>query len=392
MTAAVLEGVRRLTPVLVALALAGPGLAAAPTKAASIAQTRAKLARIQAEITHEKALRALHQAEANQAFQSFASAAAAFAQAQARLATISTELADLAQRQAVARTRLVAARQQVARARSALRQTEVGWQEEGVLGPLSVLLSARSLDEFFARLYLVDQLLAYQGREVLGLARATTRARAAVGLLARQAAAVAHDEASARLEAASLERSGNVERAAMSQDKALVVADSGTLEQLEEASANLVAVLEQERHASTGTPLQGQVALHDIHFVWPVHGPVTSPFGMRVDPVTHQYWLHTGIDIGVPEGTPVEAACAGTVLYAGWMTGYGNVVIIDCGSGISTLYAHAETLLARVGDRVAQGQEIDLAGMTGWATGPHVHFEIRVNGTPINPAPYLPGG
>lgn len=384
--------VRRLAPILFAVALAGPGLQGVPAKAASVTQTRAKLARIQAEITHEKALRALHQAEANQAFRSFASAAAAFAQAQTRLETISAELADLAQREAVARAQLGAERQKAARARIALQDTEIGWQENGVLGPLSVLLSARSLDEFFARLYLVDQLLAYQGREVVGLARATARARAAVGLLAHQAAAVARDEASARVEAASLERSGNVERAAMRQDKALIVADSGTLEQLEEASANLVAVLEQERHASTSTPQQGQVALHDIHFVWPVHGLVTSPFGMRVDPVTHQYWLHTGIDIGVPQGTPVEAACAGTVLYSGWMTGYGNVVIIDCGNGISTLYAHAETLLAHVGDKVTQGQEIDLAGMTGWATGPHVHFEIRVNGTPINPAPYLPGG
>ncbi len=381
-----------ILPLALTVALVALGGGAGAARADTVTQTRAKLAQIQAQITHEKALRALHQAEATQAYQSFAVAAAAFDQARARLAAIGAQLAALSQQESAARAAWSAESAQAARARLALRATEVGWQEEGVLGPLTVLLSAHSLDDFFARLYLVDQLMAYQGREVLALARATARARAAALSLAHQRAQVLGEEASAQVQAATLERAGSAERAAMAHDQALVSADSGALEQLEEASANLVAVLERERHASTVSPQEGQVALHTIHFIWPVHGPITSPFGMRVDPVTHQYWLHTGIDIGVPEGTPVAAACAGTVLYSGWMTGYGNVVIIDCGSGISTLYAHAESLLVHEGEQVAQGQEIDLAGMTGWATGPHVHFEIRVNGTPINPAPYLPGG
>jgi len=110
---------------------------------------------------------------------------------------------------------------------------------------------------------------------------------------------------------------------------------------------------------------------------------VTSGFGMR--------WgrMHTGIDIAVPTGTPVHAAAAGTVVYSGWMSGYGFLVAVDHGNGLATAYAHNSSLLVRVGDHVAQGQVISLSGSTGHSTGPHVHFEVRVNGVPVDPLSYL---
>ncbi len=116
---------------------------------------------------------------------------------------------------------------------------------------------------------------------------------------------------------------------------------------------------------------------------WPVSGPVTSGFGMR--------WgrMHTGIDIAVPSGTPVHAAAGGTVVYAGWMSGYGYLVAIDHGTGLATAYAHNSSLLVTVGARVGQGQVVSLSGSTGHSTGPHVHFEVRVNGVPVDPLQYL---
>ncbi len=116
---------------------------------------------------------------------------------------------------------------------------------------------------------------------------------------------------------------------------------------------------------------------------WPVVGPVTSGFGSR--------WgrVHEGIDIAVGSGTPVRAAAAGTVVYAGWISGYGNIVVIDHGNGISTAYAHNSSLLVGQGATVAGGAVISLSGNTGHSTGPHVHFEVRVNGSPVDPLAYL---
>lgn len=116
---------------------------------------------------------------------------------------------------------------------------------------------------------------------------------------------------------------------------------------------------------------------------WPVSGPVTSPFGMR--------WgrMHEGIDIGVPSGTPVAAAAAGTVIVAGWMGGYGNLVVVDHGNGLSTAYGHNTSFAVSVGQAVAKGQTIALSGSTGNSSGPHVHFEVRVNGLAVDPLGYL---
>jgi len=117
----------------------------------------------------------------------------------------------------------------------------------------------------------------------------------------------------------------------------------------------------------------------------PVRGRITSRFGYRVHPITGVYKLHTGIDIACSTGTPIAAAADGVVIIAGWMGAYGYTVVIDHGGGISTLYGHNSRLLVSVGDHVKKGQIIARAGCTGYSTGPHCHFEKRVNGTPVNP-------
>ncbi len=122
-----------------------------------------------------------------------------------------------------------------------------------------------------------------------------------------------------------------------------------------------------------------------VAFAWPVHGPITSPFGMRTDPITGRWQLHSGIDIGADYGVPITASADGNVIYAGWYGGYGNAIIIDHGSGYSTLYAHCSAMYVVLNQLVRRGQAIGAVGATGWATGPHLHFEIRQNGVPIDP-------
>jgi murein DD-endopeptidase MepM/ murein hydrolase activator NlpD len=117
--------------------------------------------------------------------------------------------------------------------------------------------------------------------------------------------------------------------------------------------------------------------------IWPVSGPVTSPFGYR--------WglLHAGIDIGVAYGTPIHAAASGTVVLAGWTGGYGNYTCIDHGGGLATCYAHQSSYAVSSGASVSQGQVIGYVGSTGHSFGAHLHFEVRINGTPVDPLGYL---
>ena len=122
---------------------------------------------------------------------------------------------------------------------------------------------------------------------------------------------------------------------------------------------------------------------------WPVSGEITSPYGYRVHPIFGTTIYHSGIDIGVDEGTPVHAADGGVVVWSGWMGGYGYAVVIDHGNGLSTLYGHNSELAVDEGQSVAKGQVISYAGSTGNSTGPHVHFEVRVNGDPVDPMGYL---
>jgi murein DD-endopeptidase MepM/ murein hydrolase activator NlpD len=124
--------------------------------------------------------------------------------------------------------------------------------------------------------------------------------------------------------------------------------------------------------------------------VWPVAAPLTSGFGTRVHPITGAVRLHTGLDLGAPSGTPVAAAAAGVVAFAGPMGGYGNAIDVRHADGTTTRYAHLSAILVRAGQRVAAGQGIGLVGSTGLSTGPHLHFEVRTPAGPTDPRTWLP--
>ena len=136
---------------------------------------------------------------------------------------------------------------------------------------------------------------------------------------------------------------------------------------------------------ASGTPYVGG------DFVWPVPGynKITSKFGMRTHPITGVYKLHTGTDIGAPTGADFVASNKGIVIAAEYNTAYGNYVMIDHGGGIQTLYAHGSQIVVSVGQEVSAGDVVLKIGSTGYATGPHAHFEVRINGTPVEPLTYL---
>jgi len=149
------------------------------------------------------------------------------------------------------------------------------------------------------------------------------------------------------------------------------------------AEAAAAAAAAQEQSGSSGSMTTSSTSgVSSSGFIWPVSGPVISGFGTR--------WgrLHAGIDIAVPQGTPVHAAASGRIIYAGVMSGYGNIVVIDHGNGLATAYGHLSSIWIG-GGSVQQGQSIAASGCTGHCLGPHVHFEVRVNGSPVDPLGYL---
>lgn len=176
------------------------------------------------------------------------------------------------------------------------------------------------------------------------------------------------------------------------EQKALFAKVQSNREAAEKAYAELVAASEQVEQmiiaynsgSSSTTTITGSGQM-----IWPISGPITSPFGWRMHPIYGRRIFHSGIDIGGDYGRPIVAAAAGTVIYAGWISGYGYAVIISHGGGLETLYGHNEALAVHRGQTVRQGQVISYCGSTGNSTGPHCHFEVRRNGRPVNPLGYL---
>lgn len=154
-------------------------------------------------------------------------------------------------------------------------------------------------------------------------------------------------------------------------------------EELMAASEEIAEMIRRSQYGYSGaTPGAGGM-------IWPLGGPITSEFGWRTHPIFGTARFHSGLDIGGDYGLPIYAAAAGTVSYAGWISGYGYTVIIDHGGGITTLYGHNDSLNVSEGQSVGQGQVIAFCGSTGNSTGPHCHFEVRENGEPVSPYGYL---
>ncbi len=314
------------------------------------------------------------------------------AQARARLATLDRRL-----EQQTARLERLRGEYRIALARLEERVRYLYMTD----GPdvLSFVVGTSSFTDILDNLELLSRI----GRQEKEIAAEVRAARDGVAEARRQTRAARADQA--RVEAvvasATTEQRGVATRlaarrdalAAAQREKSSALASieanqSQIHEEIEDLEAESAALAEQIRQAqqpsssgSTSTP--PVVPIGNGTLGWPVSGPVVSGFGMR--------WgrMHEGIDITCSTGTPVRAAGNGTVIWASWRGGYGNAVVIDHGGGLATLYAHNSAFATSVGQTVVRGQVIAYAGSTGNSSGPHVHFEVRVNGTAVDPLGYL---
>ena len=246
----------------------------------------------------------------------------------------------------------------------------------GQISYIDVLFGAKDFSDFLTRMDLLKRVIKQDYDLVHAVLADRDAMRALKEELEKDRAAQARE---ARL---AMEDKVEKQRAIIEQMKY----DKATIERKQDearaASERITRML--QRSGLRNLPVQGSGAM-----IWPLGGPITSDFGWRVHPITGAQRFHSGIDIGGDYGDAICAAQAGTVEYAGWISGYGNAVIINHGGGISTLYGHCQSLNVSVGENVSQGDVIAYCGSTGNSTGPHCHFEVRENGEPVNPLSYL---
>lgn len=300
---------------------------------------------------------------------------------------------------------LAAAQATLRRHQDALDRRLVDAYEHGDLGYVDVLLRARSFADFIERWNDIRFLV--KANEATIRARRADQAHVAAiqnGLLGtaaelqNQQAQV--DQQKRALDALAVQRSGLLAVADNERQQAQSeVQELDNMSEQEQAALNTLvaekqAELEAERQARRRA---AQLAGQDLppepgapgSLMWPVSGPITSPFGSRMHPVYHRIIFHGGIDIAVPTGTTVAAAATGRVIIASYQGDCGNMVAIDHGGGLSTIYCHLSQIYVGAGQDVQRGQAIGAAGMTGDATGPHVHFQVDLHGTPVDPMGYL---
>jgi murein DD-endopeptidase MepM/ murein hydrolase activator NlpD len=276
-----------------------------------------------------------------------------------------------------------------------LNQRLVAIYKEDDPSTVDVLLTARSFQDVLDQLDYLGAIATQDKQVAATVATAKRQVRAARARTRTVRAGVANEARAinARVQQAAILRNQllasrstlagarSSKSHALVATKAEIASEVAESKALADASAQLAARIQQAQGGDGSTDTSP--APSSSGFIWPISGPITSPFGIR--------WgtLHPGIDIGASTGTSIHAAASGKVIWCGWMSGYGNLVMVDDGGGLASLYGHQSRIAVSCGQSVEQGQLIGYVGCTGFCTGPHLHFEIRLNGSPVDPLGYL---
>ncbi len=333
-------------------------------------------------------------------------------QTNATIAAVNGRLADVSARQESTRRKLrwtriqlAAAQATVARHDGALRRRLVDAYEHADLGYVDVLLQARSFADFVERWNDIRFIIKANEATIRERRSAQAHVASIEGSLLGVQADLAEQERQASQQHETLvalagERQNLLAAASSEQHAAqaqvveyeeMSASEEAALEELiREKQAEEDARREAERRARqlAGEPV-APISGAPGSVMWPVSGPITSGFGMRNHPVFGRFIMHAGIDIAAAQGTTIAAAAAGRVILAQDAGNCGNMITIDHGGGMATNYCHLSQIFVGVGQDVARGQAIGAVGMTGDATGPHLHFEVRINGRPVDPLGYL---
>lgn len=389
------------------LLAAAPGFAATKSSAldAKIRAQQAKLHVVHTQLNVKRSELDQAAAKVGTIAQQLAIANHNIAGVRARIAFLDAKMHTTEANLTWTRVQLDAAQKTLARHNDALKHRLIEAYEYGDLGYLAVLMQAKSFDDFVERWN--DVAFVVKANEATIRARRADAERVQAiesGLLGDEAtlrnAQAAADQQQVALSALAQQRQ-NLLTVAQT-EKQNVAVEVGELEDTSAAAeAALEALVREkqqeedarraaERRAAllAGQPLPPEPGA-PAQLMWPVSGPITSPFGMRMHPVYGRPILHAGIDIAAATGTPIAAAADGRVIVAGYEGDCGKMVAIDHHGGLSTIYCHMSQIFVGVGQDVQRGQAIGAVGMTGDATGPHVHFQVMEDGHPVDPMSFL---
>ncbi len=323
---------------------------------------------------------------------------------QNRVAIVGAELARKEAELKNDQSQLIIMRARLHRSLKALSDRLVAIYKSDSPDMISVILNAHGFDDlltrydYLRRIEQNDTDVATRVRDLRDQTRATVkRVKGERDTIAARKAELERTQTELQSRQSELAGARADQQHALDQVKASETDLEGDVSKLQDQIAAQVAAAQQAAAASSSTPTAPVLPAAPVGaesaqgFIWPVNGPVVSPFGPRS--INGGYENHPGIDIAVPTGTPIRAAGDGTVILEqseAESGGYGNFTCIDHGGGISTCYAHQSSFAVSTGAHVQQGQVIGYSDCTGYCFGPHLHFEVRINGQVTDPIPYLP--
>jgi len=355
------------------------------------------LSTVQAEITEQEKLQQIQQ-QLQENKQKLQQTKQQQQEVLGRLVIINTELKKTKATLGMAQRKIVDNEQQIGFLTTELRQTEneLGEKEKGLrsrldevykssgLNYLELLLGSKSMSDFLNRVYFFGKIIKSDAELVKAVRSSAQKVKVKRSLL--------QDKTEEIKDLAKVFAQKKEEISAQAEEKNKIYQALGErkkeyerqIAELEKSSKEMEALILRKMAAMKGGKVKGSGRI-----AWPLEGRFTSNFGWRRSPFRGGRSFHTGLDIANAHGSPIRAADAGEVIFSGWWDGYGKAIVISHGRGLSTVYGHMSRLYKQEGDVVAQGQIIGLVGSTGYSTGPHLHFEVRENGKPVNPMRYL---
>jgi len=303
---------------------------------------------------------------------------------QQELANVQKRLADITEKLNKTREELEVAKQKENTQLKTMKERIRAMYISGELGYLEVLLGAKDFGDFITRLDVVKCIVDYDSN----LFESYKQQRKLVEQKEKELAQMQIEAQNYKNQIISRQRELQL---AMASREGLMRDLERQQKLYEQQEDELLKQSKQLEKVIQQLQAKSKIKYSGGKLLWPVPSSsvITSPFGTRYHPILKQYRTHTGIDIAAQTGASILAAADGQVIFAGYYGGYGYAVIIDHGDGISTLYGHNSALLVKEGDTVKRGQVIAKAGSTGLSTGPHLHFEVRKNGVPVNPMDWL---